>query len=78
MPDPVKLTKLLNVNTQIITSMFKLPPPLAKVGKNKTTKMKKFKMLTLSLEVSLGKIPNIHLFSQLPNCQKFLGCFVGG
>lgn len=34
MPDPVKLTKLLYVNTQIITSMFKLPPSLAKVGKN--------------------------------------------
>lgn len=77
MPDPVKLTPLLNGNTQIITSMFKLPPPLAKAGKNKTTKMKKFKMPTLNLEVSLGKIPNIDLFSQLPNCQELLGCFVG-
>lgn len=40
--------------------------------------MKTFKMPTLIAEVSLGTIPNIKLFAQLPNCQKLLGGFVGG
>lgn len=47
LPDPVKLTKHLNVNTQIITSIFKLPPNLAKGGKKTHNLMKKFKMPTL-------------------------------
>lgn len=34
MPGPMKLTKFLKVNTQIITSAFKLPHPLPKGKRN--------------------------------------------